>query len=332
MIKYKKKIVALMLLATSLSGCSYDLKDLQHLKSKSSFDTVGIKILCEHKKYSEAMKQIDDYLKKHPDDKVALSEKGYVLVSQDKNEDGLLVLLKVNDKYPNYDVTLNNISWAYNNLKMYKLANKYADLALKQTPNSSEEFSNKGTALFGLKNYKEAEKYYDKALEKKSTDKVAIRGKALSLYKEKRYSKSLIYFKEYVIFDSSDIQASYYMEKCYIALNDVDGAIKEFKSDIMVDPENKGNYFALGDMYRKKADYSSALSCYDSLAEIDPEDPEIYFQKAICLVKSGDKDGACENLKLTLSYDSEYVSDIEEEPAFDALKDYDKFKEILNSK
>ncbi|URZ03839.1 tetratricopeptide repeat protein [Clostridium felsineum] len=332
MIKYKKKIAALMLLATCLSGCSYDLKDLQNLNKKSSsVDTKGITILCEHKKYTEAMKIVDDYLKKHPDDRVALCDKGYVLVAQGKNEEGLLQLVKANEKYPNDDAILNNMSWAYNNLKMYKLANSYADQSLKKEPNTAEELSNKGTALFGLKDYKKAESYYTKAIEKKSTDKTAIWGKALSLYKEKSYNKSLTYFKKYYKLDSSDMEASYYIEKCYISLHDVDGAISTFKDNIIVNPKNKGNYFALGDMYVKKEDYSSAISCYDNLAEIDSEDPEIYFEKAICLIKSGDKDGACENLKIALNYDSDYIDDIKEEPAFDVLKDYDKFKEIFNA-
>jgi tetratricopeptide (TPR) repeat protein len=86
----------------------------------------------------------------------------------------------------------------------------------------------------------------------------------------------------------------------------------------------------LGGVYRQQGDYKNALECYETVTKISPDNADAYYEKGICLVKLGEKDEACESLKLALKNDADYKYDIQDDPEFDPLRDYNKFKALFN--
>lgn len=324
--KYKLAVGILIIFIFVASGCSYQLD------GNEKFNSQEVKKLCEEKSYDEAMKKVNEYLKEHPDDRLATTEKGYILISSGKNEEGLMILIKQLDKYPKDHAILNDISWAYNNLHLYKMANSYIDRALKNSPNSDNEYVNKGNAQYGLKNYDEAIKYFNKALVINSKNSYAIWGNGLCLYEKKQYRQCIDYFKKYSELRSDGKSTNYYITSSYIALKDFDGAINEYKTQINNNPNNYVAYGSLGDVYRQQGDYKSALDCYEIVIKKYPDDADTYYEMGICFTKLGKKDDACESLKLAIKYDEEYIYDIQDEKEFDVLRGYDKFEVLLKLK
>lgn len=306
-----------------LSGCK-----LQKYTTNGSFDSKESTALYKDKKYDEALENVESFLEKYPHNKKAISQKAFILIASGKNEAGLVLLT---DLYENGDANsteLNNISWAYNNLHMYEMANKYIDLSLKKEK-SDEGYTNKGNALLGLEKYDEALSYYDKALEKNSKSTFALFGKGLCLYEKKEYSECLIWFKKYNELEADDKSINYYITNAYLNQNDFNGAIDEFNNQIKNNPNDVSLYISLGYIYEKQGDFNKAINCYDSIINKDPTYTEAYYHKSISLVKLGKKDEACENLKIAIGYDESYIYDIQEDKEFDSLRNYYQFKALI---
>ena len=328
MLKKKIKLITvgtLIILAIISSGCGLvKYNNIGHFKADESM------ALYKEKKYDEAIKSVDSFLEKYPNNKQAISQKAYILIGSGKNEDGLIMLTNMYEDGVRDSAALDNMSWAYNNLHMYEMAGKYIDLCLKTFPGDEEEYVNKGNALFGLKKYDDAITYYDKALKMNPKYTLALYGKALSLYSSGDYSNCLDYFKKYVEAGGDNKSINNYILNAYLKQNDINGAIDEFNSQINKNPDKFSLYIMLGSIYEKKDDFDKAIDSYDTVINKKNDYAEAYYDKAICLVKLGKKDEACNNLKFAIKYDEEYVYDIEDDPKFDSIRNYDKFQALIN--
>jgi tetratricopeptide (TPR) repeat protein len=316
----------------NLTGCMLPvIKEIADRSGSSpGYNSKNIEKLFEEEEYEKAIEEIDKYLEKRPSALAALNDKAYALIALENNEEAIIVLNDLLKKEVNLDTTLNNLSWAYNNLGLYILADQYADRGLKIKPEDEYLRLNKGNAQYGLENYDEAMSYFDKALEKDSSLTYAVWGKALVYYDKKQYKEALDWFRKYRELGTEDVRdTDYYVTDSLINLKDYDGAISEYKEQIRLNPEEYYTYISLGDAYTMKGDLQQALGSYNKVISVAPEDPEGYYSKSLCLVKLGRKDEACENLESAIQYDSEYLYYAMDDPGFDEIRDYPKFKELF---
>jgi tetratricopeptide (TPR) repeat protein len=324
--KIKKVMIAIMLIfVLFLCGCTK-----HKYNNVGNFNPKIAEKLGNEKKYKEALKNLDDFLGEYPNNKLAIEEKAYILISSGKNDEALVLLTNLYEYGENNSTVLNNISWGYNNLHMYSMASKYIDRCIRIWGATDKEYVNKGNALHGLGKRDEAIKYYDKALDKNSNSTFALWGKGLCAYENKEYRKAIEYFKKYGTLNGDDKSYVNYIKNSYLKLNDYDGAISELKNEILANSKNTALYNSLAEVYEKKGDYNKALECYDSLINQAPDNADAYYGKSVCLVKLGKNDEACDNLKLAIKYDDEYLYDIMNDPAFDVLKNNPKFKALKN--
>lgn len=328
MIKDKTRLIAIgifIIISVMISGCYGKMYN-----TIGDFKQEESNKLYKEKKYDEAIKSVDSFLEKYPNNKKAISQKAYILIGSGKNDEGLVLLTNLYEDGIKDSTILNNISWAYNNLHMYEMANKYIDVCLKTYSGDEEEYVNKGNALYGLKKYDDAITYYDKALEKNPDYSFALYGKALSLYNSKDYSGCLVYFKKYVEAGGDNKSVNNYIQNAYLKQNDFNGAINEFNNQIKKDPDNLSLYISLGSIYEKQGDFDKAINCYDTVINKKNDYAEAYYNKGACFAKLGKKDEACESLKLAIKYDEEYLYDIEDDSEFNSLRNYDKFQSLIN--
>lgn len=326
MLKNKIKIITISTLILSvmlLCGCK-----LPKYTTYGKFDSKESMALYKEKKYDEALKNVESFLEKYPKNKKAISQKAFILIGSGKNEDGLVLLTDLYENGAAGSTELNNISWAYNNLHMYEMANKYIDLCLKKSK-SDEEYVNKGNALIGLNKYDEALSYYDRALEKNQRSTFALFGKGLCLYKKEEYAQCLVWFKKYNELEGKDTSVNYYIINAYLKQNDFNGAINELNNQIKNNPDNVSLYISLGYIYKQQGEFNKAINCYDTIINKEPTYAEAYYQKSICFVKLGQKDEACKNLKIAIEYDKDYVYDIQEDTEFDSLRNDYQFKTLI---
>lgn len=324
---YKKIIIGILFISM------FFLRNYNFIRYNTigSFNNKEVAELYNEKKYDEALKITDDFLKKYPNNEIAISEKATILINSGKNEEALVLLTDLYENGVKISTDLNNMSWAYNNLHMYTMANKYIDVCLKSFPATEKEYVNKGNALNGLKEYDQAIDYYNKAIEKNPKSTNAFWGKGLCLYEKKDYKNCLICFQSYEELGGTNKSLNNYIKSSYLKLNDYDGAINEFNKQINSNQDNTSAYSSLADIYKQKGDFDKAIDCYDSIIKKSPKDAYLYYEKSICLAKLGKDDDACDNLKLALEYDGEYMYDISDEPAFNSLKNNDKFKALIKT-
>ncbi|MBL4938533.1 tetratricopeptide repeat protein [Clostridium sp. YIM B02515] len=328
--KYLVKSVMVGILFISMvlfSSCS-----MLKYNSIGNFNKVEAEKLYKEQKYDEALKNVDDFLEKYPNNEKAISEKAYILIGSGKNEEGLVLLTGLYENGVQNSTILNNMSWAYNNLHMYTMANKYIDICLKSLNPTDKEYINKGNALHGLKKYDQAIGYYDKALEKDPQSTLALWGKGLCLYEMKDYKKCLVCFQKYAEQDGNNKSLNFYIKNSFINLKDLDGAINEFNKQIKKNPNNISAYSSLASIYEQKGEFQKTIDCYDYIIKKSPENADAYYNKSISLMKLGRSDEAIGNLKLAIEYDDEYVYDILDEPAFDSLKNNEKFNALIKTK
>ncbi len=289
--------------------------------------------LCEEKRLDEALVEIDNYLKTHAPDEMAYNIKGKILMDQVKYEEAIPWFLKAVEKNPRFATGYNNLSWAYNNLHLYKLGVDYANKALALEPNDYHANANKGNALFGLKNYSEAIKFFDIALKADSKGYLAYWGKGLCYYRQEDYQKAIEFMRKYNEFcpPAEIADADYYITNSYMLLGDYQGAILEYKAQIArsAKAEQTSAYFGLGKAYQKLKDYTQAVSCYDHILGVDSQDAEAHYQKSKCLIALGQDGISLEHLALAIKNDDEYREIALEEPEFQVLSGDRRFIELV---
>lgn len=90
-------------------------------------------------------------------------------------------------------------------------------------------------------------------------------------YDKKDYENAMIYTKLMLVLKPNDANVNSALIELYKKTNKIDEAIKELKSNLAKDSKNKFLWDRLGDIYRGKEEYDSAIDAYAKAIKIDPE-------------------------------------------------------------
>lgn len=291
-----------------------------------NFDTNKPSDLSKENKYEEAEKLSLEYLKKHPNDFLALSEKANIAISKGENEEGLILLDKLLLIEPNNEGLLNNKSWAYNNLGLFKLALDYAEMALKIQSNDEYIYVNKANALHDLKEYEEAIKVYNLAIEENDKFEFAYYGKGLCLKERKEYAAAFLNFKN--SFEIKPTDNDYFDEliSSCIELKKYNDIIQFCDKRISIDSKDSSAYYYKAEAHAYLNQYENSLKYYDESIKYSEYDADALYAKCKVYLKLNDKDNAYENLTKALTLDEEYAYyiDASELTLLKGYKDFDK--------
>jgi tetratricopeptide (TPR) repeat protein len=323
-----RKIVLIMMFCLFIfSGCS--VKDLATKSNYTKdFNSRQTKELYKDNKYEEAEKIVLEHLEKHPNDILALGEQAYILIAKGKNEEGIILLNKLLLEEPNNESLLNNISWAYNNLGLYKIALEYAEKSLKFKQSDDLNYINKGNALFGLKKYDDAIECYNLALDKNKESKYAYYGKGLSLSIKKEYDEALINFKKSFEIDPTDEDYYNKLISTCLQLKKYNDVILFSDMRISLNSEDSNAYYSKASAYAYLNQYESAINYYDEAIKYSKYDADALYEKCLIYLKLNKKDGAYESLKKALADDEEFIDYIDIEELQD-LKGYKEFDTLV---
>ena len=231
----KTKAVAILLITVILIYCAY--LTFERCKVWKNDDTIAT-----------------DLLKKFPDDRLALNNKGYILLEQKRFEESITLFKKAIQLKPDYTMASINLINAYQALKDYGNALTVADNALKYTPHDYNLLIQKANILFFGQYYKDASKLFEQAIAIKkdnidgyislaqcfyvmkdfnagikTTEQalkyepqnyILLNNKGYFLFLQGKYSEAVEYFKASLHENQDYSVASVNLSDCYRALND----------------------------------------------------------------------------------------------------------------
>jgi TolB-like protein/AraC-like DNA-binding protein len=202
---------------------------------------------------------------------------------------------------------------------------------------------------YALAGFKEKATYYAKEVLKLDYDSTAYFAQiAHNEFNTRNYEKSIEYYKKVYHKDSNRIWVNYWVGINYIWLGRFDVGFEYFKKleDIISkrsDIHNPPSLVRIGHAYwvngfRDEAEgyFNDALELYDTLSELGrrgaSQNRNMYYDIAAIYALLGDKDKAYENLRHLNHWQSMQiwiVSNINDDPMFDSIRDEPEFQQIV---
>jgi tetratricopeptide (TPR) repeat protein len=106
-------------------------------------------------------------------------------------------------------------------------------------------------------------------------------------------------------------------------------ALQDFNKAIEINPKFGKAFKYRGLTYQAMGDYAKAMDDYNKAIELDPEDSEAFFQIGCIYSKQRDKKDALQYLELALKNGFHNFKLIENNPAWDDVRDSSAFKALI---
>lgn len=242
------------------------------------------------------------------------------------------LILKVDESNT---IALCNIANAYYEINKYKLALKYAELALAGDPlcaeahiivakyhfyrskdlelgiyycnkaieinqDNPEYYSALGRGYFKFKRYEAAKENYDKALSLDSANYVYYRSLGMLFGKTKKYDMSFDYLTKALSINPNDISSLIARAYIYYIKNNFSDALVEFYKAMVINPKNQtANYYVIQCM-KKNAHYQKLIAYFDSAIESNPENLILLVCRGNFYMQAKKHDNALNDLHLAL--------------------------------
>lgn len=316
---------------------------------------------CQIKKYNYNL-AIDDILK-------ALSIDGddkafYLMVElAQKNNSELLTKLKIKQvKEPNEPYWPYCIGVVYENLEKYDQAIIYysKSLEIERDPIIYNRLSE---CYYSLGNFTKSLELIDNALETDSLNNNYLFTKSDILYELGKVDRAIKTMDLYITNDP-EFYGGYYRRGFYKQnIKDYTGAIEDYTTSIILNPNNAYSYIGRADMYRQTGDKEKYLSdcrkiieidtipqinsCaqfaflelgeiekakefMNKIIELDTNNEGAYYDAACLYSRIGDKDKALLNLRLCLEKGFRRFYHIELDDDLDFIRNEKEFKELID--
>jgi clan AA aspartic protease (TIGR02281 family) len=316
---------------------------------------------CQIKKHNDNL-AIDDILK-------ALSIDGddkafYLMVElAQKNNSELLTKLKIKQvKEPNEPYWPYCIGVVYENLEKYDQAIIYysKSLEIERDPIIYNRLSE---CYYSLGNFTKSLELIDNALETDSLNNNYLFTKSDILYELGKVDRAIKTMDLYITNDP-EFYGGYYRRGFYKQnIKDYTGAIEDYTTSIILNPNNAYSYIGRADMYRQTGDKEKYLSdcrkiieidtipqinsCaqfaflelgeiekakefMNKIIELDTNNEGAYYDAACLYSRIGDKDKALLNLRLCLEKGFRRFYHIELDDDLDFIRNEKEFKELID--
>jgi tetratricopeptide (TPR) repeat protein len=254
-------------------------------------------------------------------------------ISQGKAKEAVDFLLKIYEKEGRKTSisTINNISWAYNELKDYKNALKYSEIGIEKDNMDYYILTNKANALFGLDENEKALEVYNRIIEiAPESYPYGWFGKGISNFYLNNYYEAEIAFKKYIsIKDSQD--AYYYLSESLHAEHKYDEEIQFIDSIINKDKNVAWYYNSKGYALCFQNKFHDAMECFDKTIRLDPNFADAYYSKCRIFCEFNIIDGALEMFRKSVEIDKKFMCIGEKDKFLEIIREYKEYKDIVDN-
>ncbi|MBI28986.1 MAG: TPR repeat-containing protein YrrB [Alphaproteobacteria bacterium MarineAlpha5_Bin11] len=228
-------------------------------------------------KKQTAIKKLQDYLKKNPQDTIAHYNLGVMYQAINKIEESISeynITIKRDKK--NWRA-LSNLGLIYFTKRLYKKSNIFHMKVLKLNKDYQPALRDIGTNFLCLEHYKTAENFLTKSLKLNSIDYINMNSLGLvKLYLDK-FEEAKILFEK-----SISTKENYYVSYNNLGLyyerfGEIEKAFNCYKKCLNINPNYPNALNNIGMLYFYFEENIKAFSCFHKAIKIDPSMVDLYF-------------------------------------------------------
>lgn len=155
---------------------------------------------------------------------------------------------------------------AYKNLGLYKEALKDYNYIIKENVDVDYAYNSKGLIYEVLEKTDKAIKSYKKSLSINPNHPTANNNLAELYDKQENYKEALFYYTKQIEVEED---AYYYINRawCYMSLNQLEDAKKDFEIAMMLEPDNGYPYNGIANIYKRQKNYQEAIEYFKKMIE-----------------------------------------------------------------
>lgn len=189
--------------------------------------------------------------------------------------------------------------------KDYTSAFSEINTVLRQDVYNPEGYFLKGVIYKELKDTTRAISSFHTAVQVQPSYRDAIIQLGL-MYSMKKDVSALQYFENAYRLDSSDVFPIYAKGVFYQDMNDFKNAKEQYKQAILKNRDYPDAYFNMGYILLQQDSLEKAKRQFDIITQLEPNDPEAYYNRGLCSELMGMKDEAIKDYKQALAFDDTY--------------------------
>jgi tetratricopeptide (TPR) repeat protein len=180
-----------------------------------------------------------------------------------------------------------------------QFSNTIPDLerALDLKYSSAEIYSKLGYSLMQQNKNREAVFYFNKAIEKDPRNMADYANRGFALVAIHELDGAIDDLTYYLKYDSSDYTIWYNLARAQYGLKEYDSAIASYKKVLSLRMDYADTWYRLGLVYADKGDNINAISSLTRAINTDPDNPFLYYNRAVATARLNNGTDYCTDLK-----------------------------------
>lgn len=231
--------------------------------------------------FESMLETANSNLRDHPDDLMALLNKGLFLACLDRFDEGFACMDQAAETATREENThILEVSYLCKGASIFRM-NRYKDAipyfqkALKINPDNDLAYFFTGNTLVEMQKFEDAIPHYDHAIRLKCKFPQVYCKKAFALNCCGKHQAALECLKEVLLTHPDYADAHFEMGNSYMSLEKYRHAIRCHRRAVRADPRHKMAYLHLGISYMLIGQYPIARSYMEKALELAPEDSDV---------------------------------------------------------
>lgn len=265
--------------------------------AEEDLDDIYLSIAFEYTNignYIQAIAHLKKALLENPENESALFELAFCYEITGKAEESIQYYSEFIDNHPYSSSAWFNLGVAYSKISLFEKAIDAYDYAIVIDENFSSAYFNKANALVGLEKYKEAIAVYTETFSHEEPDALTFYYIGECYEKMENYNKALTYFNKASKLDPFLADAWVGKGVVLDVLNRPNESIHYINKAIDIEKNNADYLYILADLQKKRGFMEEAQAAYKKVAELEPENEEIWLDYSDTFYEQGDIETAIE--------------------------------------
>jgi len=238
----------------------------------------------------------------NPNNEAALYELSFCYEASGKNNEAIEFFNSFLDKHPYSSSAWFNLGVVFNRLEHFEKAIEAYDYVIAIKENFAPAYFNKANSLANQGRYKEAIHCYEETFKLEKPEAITYCYIGECYEKLKNFDQALINYNRAIAIDPNLSDAWMGMGIVLDQQDKLTEGIHYLKKAVELSKENADYYYVIGDAYQKLGFFEEAESAYKKVTELDPAIETIWLDYSNFLFEQGEKERSIEILAEGIKY------------------------------
>ncbi|PSB56273.1 site-2 protease family protein [Chamaesiphon polymorphus] len=214
--------------------------------------------------------------------------------------------------------------------QQYQAAIDSFDRAIQIRPDGAEAWLQKGYCLWQLELFDRASECYRKVIAIDEDNEYAYLGLGVNLLNIEKYPEAIFYLEKLIKLDPKHSDAYYYLGLAHQRSQNLVFADEALSKALSLAPKRLDVLQAKATLMHDIENYEAAITTYQKIVEIDPNNAPVHYDLACCYALQGQSDLAISHLERALALKPEQLKEHARiDPDFDLLRKNLIFKNLI---